>query len=257
MRFAVVSAAASLAVLAHVANAHYVLTVPLTRGFDDDAQVNGPCGGYNASVNPVAFPLSTYVEISATHSTGKLTVNLRPAEGTAAFTRLGEFDVSNGAVGPCNPPPYIDRFNVTVPSAFKSGDRAVLQTIFDGPDGRLYQCADVVIGTPATPLPARDDDGFKDIKPDDITAGDACSNPGVASVCPQLQCATRPATVVGSSAAATATSKAPALTNTVAAQTTAPASATATATTKSGAAGSWRGVGVAVVVAAGAAALFA
>ncbi|KAJ3200879.1 hypothetical protein HDU67_001736, partial [Dinochytrium kinnereticum] len=54
MRSAAVIALA-VASVASVVNAHYYLTVPLTRGFDIEGTLIGPCGGFEDPVNPVAM----------------------------------------------------------------------------------------------------------------------------------------------------------------------------------------------------------
>ncbi|KAI9362110.1 hypothetical protein DFJ73DRAFT_813489 [Zopfochytrium polystomum] len=126
-----------------VVNAHYVLTSPLTRGFSDDDEPTVPCGGFDSPVNPVAFPLKSSVSISAFHSAATVNVSIKIGDA-ADFTQVTSVKVDFGKVDPCsNIPPW----NSTIPvdlSKLKgatAGAKAVIQTVFDGPDGALYQCA--------------------------------------------------------------------------------------------------------------------
>ncbi|KAJ3099136.1 hypothetical protein HDU96_010814 [Phlyctochytrium bullatum] len=191
------------ALVATPSRAHYVLTVPATRGFIDADEPKAPCGGFNTPVNPVAFAaVDATVEIALTHSTGRMTINLRPSStannsndntaNSSAWVTLGSFNVTNPMPSVCAPPPFMNTFKVSVPQGFKDGDRAVLQTVFDGPDGVLYQCADVVIGSPAEALPPRTDTGLSTITPENSQPVDPCSL-GVedfASRCPNVKCPT-------------------------------------------------------------------
>jgi len=38
--------------------AHFTLDYPVSRGFNDDAEPTGPCGGFDAVANRSQFPLS-------------------------------------------------------------------------------------------------------------------------------------------------------------------------------------------------------
>ncbi|KAI9318864.1 hypothetical protein DFJ73DRAFT_967430, partial [Zopfochytrium polystomum] len=170
-----------------VVNAHYVLTSPLTRGFSDDDEPTAPCGGFDSPVNPVAFPLQSSVAISAFHSTGTVNVSIKIGDADD-FTQVTSVTVDFGKVDPCsNIPPW----NSTIPvdlsalSGATEGGQAVIQTVFDGPTVRLYQCADVVLGD-ATDLPARTDDGAQDLP--DLRPTDLCSVPQIGDICPNLQC---------------------------------------------------------------------
>ncbi|KAJ3106123.1 hypothetical protein HDU97_006940 [Phlyctochytrium planicorne] len=195
-------AAVVLASLFAVANAHYILTTPRTRGFSDDDEAKGPCGSFDVAVNPVAFPLQSVVEIAAFHSKGNLTINIRAASATA-FTKISTTAIEHNETGVCNPPPYFEKYSVDLTKieglTLKEGDNAVIQTVFDGPDGILYQCADVQIGSSKT-LPARNDAGVSTVKDDDIAPIDLCTKgPDVIAQC-KLTCnatTSLPSTVVG------------------------------------------------------------
>ncbi|KAI9324613.1 hypothetical protein DFJ73DRAFT_667208, partial [Zopfochytrium polystomum] len=184
--------ASVLAILtSSVASAHYVLTSPLTRGFSDDNEPTSPCGGFNTTVNPVAFPLSklakSNVSISAFHSKANVSVSIQ-LTGASSFTLIKTFATDFGTVNTCsNLPPWNSSFliDLTAVSGAKSGDKAVIQTIFDGPDGALYQCADVVLGD-ATGLAARTDDGLATIP--DLRPTDLCTVANIKDLCPAVVC---------------------------------------------------------------------
>ncbi|KAJ3218283.1 hypothetical protein HDU67_006256 [Dinochytrium kinnereticum] len=53
----VAAAILSLAAMPHHAEAQFVLTFPLARGYDVSRATVSPCGGFNNFVKPVAFPI--------------------------------------------------------------------------------------------------------------------------------------------------------------------------------------------------------
>ncbi|KAJ3192494.1 hypothetical protein HDU67_005439, partial [Dinochytrium kinnereticum] len=108
-----IAAAVALLSAASV-NAHYILSVPRTRGYIDDKEPIGPCGSFDTPVNPVAFPSVSTVQIAAFHSRGNLTVNVKLAAAGAAdpFTLVGVFAVENPPSGPCTPLPFVNDFRV-------------------------------------------------------------------------------------------------------------------------------------------------
>ncbi|KEF53545.1 uncharacterized protein A1O9_10520 [Exophiala aquamarina CBS 119918] len=121
-------------------SAHFILQYPTSLGFDDDAEGNGPCGGFDVVFNtttddsvPVdSFPVSMLSTHPATDWLFRATLskqapfnwtNLLPV---VSETGLGQF---------CLP-------NIKAPSAFV-GQSGLVQVIQKGPDGILYQCAAV------------------------------------------------------------------------------------------------------------------
>ncbi|KAJ3216622.1 hypothetical protein HDU67_009229 [Dinochytrium kinnereticum] len=208
MRSAAVVALAVASVA--VVNAHYYLTVPLTRGFDIEGTLIGPCGGFEDPVNPVAMKSKSEITIAALHSKAVITVQVKK-EGTSDFKTLGDFRIDFGREWICNPPPYIKSYEVDLSTAgLVDGDIAVLRTLFNGPDGLLYQCADIKVGTET--LPPRDDAGLDTIIEDDTIPVELCTIPGIEKTCP-AECGastttTTSKTVSSSSASSSSTSSA-------------------------------------------------
>ncbi|KAJ3099138.1 hypothetical protein HDU96_010816 [Phlyctochytrium bullatum] len=182
---AVVAAFAALCIVG--CDAHYYLTVPRTRGFDLFGTLKGPCGSFDDIVNPVAFPAKSSIAIAALHSKATIRISVRK-QGDTAFTSIGSFQIDFGKEGPCNPPPYLTGHPVDLTTAgLRDGDLATLQTVFDGPDGLLYQCADIKVGD-WPDLPPRDDEGVETVTDEDIEPIDPCIIPDIEQFCPQINC---------------------------------------------------------------------
>ncbi|KAJ3203277.1 hypothetical protein HDU67_010281 [Dinochytrium kinnereticum] len=125
-----------------------------------------------------------------------MTIRLR-SPTSSNFTTVQVFPIDIPKSSPCVPYPAILNFTLTAEAVatagFKDGDRVVLQADLSGHKGGLYACADVVIGTPATPLPPRTDAGLATIRQEDITPTDPCSlGDEVIAQCPNLVCPNLP-----------------------------------------------------------------
>ncbi|KAI9277410.1 hypothetical protein BY458DRAFT_504897 [Sporodiniella umbellata] len=111
---------------------HFTVTYPSSRGFNEDQEPIGPCGGFNtASAQRTAFPLQDgFIEINSGHTSysyqinaiqGNTTVNV--GSGSRAYPQAA-----------CLP--------LTLDKSITEGTNATLQVIYNGGDGLLYQCID-------------------------------------------------------------------------------------------------------------------
>ncbi|KAI0786023.1 hypothetical protein C8Q75DRAFT_298961 [Abortiporus biennis] len=124
-------------------SAHFQLQYPVPRGvFVED---NEPtfCDGYNtAASNRSEFPLSGgFISINSEHPQFTVGVQLSTLQNPTSFqnfsTAVNFFQASGEG-------PFCFPIDLTAAGA-SSGANATLQIIFDGGDGQLYQCADVIV----------------------------------------------------------------------------------------------------------------
>lgn len=54
---------AAVLLCSSAAMAHYTLDYPASRGFNDDNEPTGPCGGFDTVKNRTEFPLSKSLEL--------------------------------------------------------------------------------------------------------------------------------------------------------------------------------------------------
>ncbi|KAF9643645.1 hypothetical protein BDM02DRAFT_3123116 [Thelephora ganbajun] len=134
-----------------VVNAHFSITFPGVRGpFNED---NEPqfCDGYTAPANRTRFPLTNgFITWEASHGSWTIGVLLSTSTSPTSF---GNFHTSSGGdqlvVG------YFQGTGTSgciriMPTAagisgIQNGSNVTLQMVFDGGDGRLYQCMDVTL----------------------------------------------------------------------------------------------------------------
>ncbi|KAI9028094.1 hypothetical protein CLU79DRAFT_682344, partial [Phycomyces nitens] len=132
--------------------AHFSLTYPPTRGFSESIEATAPCGGYDTPLaNRTQFPLTNgFVEINAEHPTYTYQVNIliNNSPTAADFTSSNLVTVASGKnsfpMAACLP------LNLTAAPEAKNGTLATLQITFNGGDGALYQCTDVILTDNAT-----------------------------------------------------------------------------------------------------------
>ncbi|GAA5822690.1 hypothetical protein JCM5353_000633 [Sporobolomyces roseus] len=134
--------------------AHFTLDYPQTRGFDEDIEPQF-CGGFNSTSSTRApFPLNSAgsILIDSHHPSAQVAVLISFNENPTSigqFTRLDNgtdygllmgFKDINGEGEFC--------FDVNVASlnlGATNGTRATLQVEFNGGDGTLFQCSDVIL----------------------------------------------------------------------------------------------------------------
>jgi hypothetical protein len=123
-----------------LASAHFLLTWPDRRGFDDDKASGGPCGGFDTvSSNRTEFPLSGGpVQLDMHHTQTKVAVYLALGNSPSAddFTitlvpTLSEEGPSNFCLGSINIPSNLN---------ISAGTNGTIQVVTNGdPSGGLYQ----------------------------------------------------------------------------------------------------------------------
>ncbi|KAG0139291.1 hypothetical protein CROQUDRAFT_699647 [Cronartium quercuum f. sp. fusiforme G11] len=141
--------------LASIASAHFTLDFPLTRGFDEDKEPTF-CGGFptNASGRQV-FPLSgaAPVLINSHHQTAQVAIILSVNPNPTAFA---DFNSSNKVdfLMPFGTIKGQGQYCFTVDIATLAsqispapvnGTLATLQVEFNGGDGVLLQCSDLIL----------------------------------------------------------------------------------------------------------------
>ncbi|GAA6028940.1 hypothetical protein JCM8097_001516 [Rhodosporidiobolus ruineniae] len=149
------SALAALAALPLLASAHFILDYPTTRGFDEDLEPQF-CGGFNStSSTRVPFPLSgsAPVTIGSHHPSADVAILISFDENPTSFADFNEtssgqsygllkdFGTITGTGDFC--------FNVDIASlgvtGLQNGSVATLQVEYNGGDGILLQCSDLVL----------------------------------------------------------------------------------------------------------------
>ncbi|KAJ3167968.1 hypothetical protein HDU88_001915 [Geranomyces variabilis] len=146
-----------LAAFAGVAQAHFTLDSPQTRGMEESKEPTAPCGGYDTISSPRQnFPISGgVIKLTSEHTTASTKFFFVPGAAPAAadFTNnstahAATTDLSITKAGPTQSAP------VDLSSFAKVGDVGTIQLIFNGGDGSLYQCSDVVLTAAVAASPA-------------------------------------------------------------------------------------------------------
>jgi len=134
-----------------IVNAHFNISFPAVRGpFDED---NEPqfCDGYTEPADRVQFPLSSgFIVWNASHTQWTLGVLISTV---ASPTSFNDFHTSSGGdqlvvsyfqgtgtSGCVRVTP-----NAAGISGIQNGSNVTFQMVFDGGDGKLYQCMDVTL----------------------------------------------------------------------------------------------------------------
>ncbi|KAI0082231.1 hypothetical protein K474DRAFT_1671342 [Panus rudis PR-1116 ss-1] len=135
-----------------VASAHFQLQYPVPRGpFVEPDEVNfcdTPQDGYNtAASNRSEFPLSGgFISLNSEHpkfTVGLIVSTAQNPNNFANFSTAVNFFQSTGEGPFCFP---VDLSAAGI-SGVGDGANATLQVVFDGGDGKLYQCADVTLSS--------------------------------------------------------------------------------------------------------------
>jgi hypothetical protein len=120
-------------------SAHFLLTWPARRGFNDDTAGDFPCGGFNdPSSNRTMWPLSGGpIQLDMHHTQVNLQVNLALGNGNGSYSivllpTIKEQGVNNFCLGMVNVPSNL---------GIKEGDNATIQVVTngDGDTAGLYQ----------------------------------------------------------------------------------------------------------------------
>jgi hypothetical protein len=128
------SAAFLLLALSAVTKSHFVLQVPTSLGFDDDAEGTGPCGGFDATTrtNVTNWPIKGgSIGVLTTHTEVTWEFKAALVSNLNNWVSLTPVLHQTGVGLFCEP---------TIPGkASWVGKKAVLQVIQHGDDGDLFQ----------------------------------------------------------------------------------------------------------------------
>lgn len=130
-----------------IANAHFEMQFPPPRGqFNDDDEVKF-CDGYNSVGNRSTFPLDGgFFSMKSSHSPWTVGVIVATADNPTSFNDFSQlvpffqYQQAGIACFPLSFPPI----NGT---SFRDGQNVTVQIVFDGGDGKLYQCADLTLSS--------------------------------------------------------------------------------------------------------------
>ncbi|EGF77258.1 hypothetical protein BATDEDRAFT_36124 [Batrachochytrium dendrobatidis JAM81] len=133
---------AFIAALASSASAHFILTSPATRGFDELKESTAPCGGYNTVASRTNAALKSNLVLEIADANAVITVKFGPGENPTTFPyTLGSRNYT--AVGNYTIP--IDMTSANASGILQMGQIGTIQVILQGTDGMLYQCADITL----------------------------------------------------------------------------------------------------------------
>ncbi|KAL7418760.1 hypothetical protein Q5752_006443 [Cryptotrichosporon argae] len=139
------------AALASTALAHFTLDYPLSRGFDEDTEPDF-CGGFTTVEARQPFPLSSGpIWIDSHHTLATVDAFISTSADPQSFSDFNT--TSNGTDIPLLTSYFqvgegeycwnVDFAGLNL--GLTNGSLVTLQIQFDGPDGYLYQCADLVL----------------------------------------------------------------------------------------------------------------
>ncbi|KAF2499437.1 hypothetical protein BU16DRAFT_523918 [Lophium mytilinum] len=135
----------ALLALLPITSAHFLLTWPPARGFDDDKAVNFPCGGFDTvsktrtSWPAVGAPIQLDMHHTQTDVMVLLSLGSDPGVNYNIILRptFEEEGLGNFCMGQVSLPEGVN---------FTEGQEATIQVVSNGdPDGGLYQCADITL----------------------------------------------------------------------------------------------------------------
>ncbi|CAG8961016.1 hypothetical protein HYFRA_00002556 [Hymenoscyphus fraxineus] len=140
----------ALVALASAATAHFTLSYPAVRGFDEDKLDQFPCGSIDTvSATRTPWPLtggSIALEMGHSSSTIQVTIAFGNDPGSS-FNTIIQRPISQTGLG------SFCLTGITLPSGVNvtSGTNATIQVITNGdPSGGLYNCADITFSSTAT-----------------------------------------------------------------------------------------------------------
>ncbi|KAG0046696.1 hypothetical protein BGZ83_008122 [Gryganskiella cystojenkinii] len=146
----VLSSLATMLLCSSAVMAHFTLDYPASRGFNDDAEGNAPCGGFDTVTNRTQFPLTKgFLDINSHHpsATVKINVVLSNNPGAADFTAAAGTPASSLALS--HPGHACMQLDLSSFKGAANNVNATIQVVYNGGDSPLYQCTDVVLVTTA------------------------------------------------------------------------------------------------------------
>ncbi|KAI8344932.1 hypothetical protein BD560DRAFT_411704 [Blakeslea trispora] len=142
-------AVALIALECYLVSAHFTLTYPSSRGFDESKEATAPCGSFDSvSSTRVKLPKSAFVQINSGHVSYSYVINAvyNNNPSTSDFSGSSLKELASGTrtfpQGACLPFQFGDDI--------KDGTNATIQVEYNGGDGMLYQCFDVTYDSTAT-----------------------------------------------------------------------------------------------------------
>ncbi|KAH6569265.1 hypothetical protein BASA62_005013 [Batrachochytrium salamandrivorans] len=137
------------AVLVPAVSAHFVLTSPPGRGFDELTEPTGPCGGFNTIGMRSSIGMQSNITLKVADTNASAVINFGPGANPTTFpytlghhhyAAIGEYTIT------------IDLAKAGVPgNSTSTASLGTIQVVVTSADGTLYQCADVSIGAGSTP----------------------------------------------------------------------------------------------------------
>ncbi|KAH6586507.1 hypothetical protein BASA50_000461 [Batrachochytrium salamandrivorans] len=137
------------AVLVPAVSAHFVLTSPPGRGFDELTEPTGPCGGFNTIGMRSSIGMQSNITLKVADTNASAVINFGPGANPTTFpytlghhhyAAIGEYTI------------MIDLAKAGVPgNSTSTASLGTIQVVVTSADGTLYQCADVSIGAGSTP----------------------------------------------------------------------------------------------------------
>lgn len=136
--------AITLVTMQSLASAHFTLSYPKSRGFDESKEAVGPCGGFDTpSSQRVQMPLkNSFIQVNSGHVAYSYNINaVVKNDPTASDFSSNVVKVAEGTRSypeeSCLPLNFND--------SFKTNTNVTLQVVYNGGDGLLYQVSFVVI----------------------------------------------------------------------------------------------------------------
>ena len=125
---------------AHTVLAHFQLTYPASRGFDETKEPTAPCGGFDSIGSRVQVPLkNAFVEINSEHTSYTYTVSVL-VNNSPVVADFSTSNLTQVATGSRNyPESACLPMDLSKNTAIKDGANATIQVVFNGGDGSLYQ----------------------------------------------------------------------------------------------------------------------
>ncbi|KAI9343626.1 hypothetical protein BDR26DRAFT_858434 [Obelidium mucronatum] len=131
---------------ATAASAHFVITSPASRPFDEDGQPFGPCGGQTLGKR-TAFPLVGGTVAGALYhpsATANFSIVISNTDPTAS--QFGQVPIGPGFNVKLTEGPFqTDAFDLSAIPGAVDGANATMQVAVNTVDGILYICADVTL----------------------------------------------------------------------------------------------------------------
>lgn len=126
--------------------AHFQLTYPASRGFDETKEATAPCGGFDTLQTRTLVPLkNAFVEINSEHTSYTYTVSVL-VENSPAVADFSSSNLTQVASGNRNyPQSACLSLDLTKDASIVNGANATIQVVFNGGDGLLYQVSNLFL----------------------------------------------------------------------------------------------------------------